>query len=66
MFSDEQIHFMREIGLDFNFDTLSDEEYFQIEERVADELQYRGFDENYKPTVCGKMCEAILDELASI
>lgn len=61
MFSEKQIDFMKELGLELNFDNLSDDEWVQIEERVADELEYRGFDDNYNVTQRGKMCEEILD-----
>lgn len=64
MFSEKQIEFLRGLGLDFDFQNLTDEEYFQVEDQVAEELQYRGFDEAYEPTAWGKMCESILDTLA--
>ena len=64
MFSSKQIDFMKSLGLDFDFKNLSDEEYIEIGERVADELEYRGFDEEYEPTEIGKMCESILDKLS--
>ncbi len=35
-----------------------------IESAVADYLELYGFDENYKPTEAGKMCEEILDYIS--
>lgn len=64
MFSSNQIEFMKSLGLNFDFRHLSDDQYIEIEERVADELEYRGFDENYQPTEIGEMCESILDKLS--
>ena len=64
MFSEKQKEFLCSLGLKLDFNNLSDEDLIQIEDTVADELQYSGFDENYKPTSVGLMCESILDELS--
>ena len=64
MFSSKQIDFIKGLGLDFDFAHLSDEDCLEIGERVANELEYRGFDENYEPTETGRLCESILDSLA--
>ena len=64
MFSKNQKEFIQSLGLKLDFDNLSDDDLFQIENTVADELQRLGFDINYEPTSIGKMCESILDELA--
>ncbi len=65
MFSEEQKKFMKTLGLNFDFDNLSkdDDAWFEIEEKVADKLEYEGLDINYNPTSIGLMCEAILDKL---
>lgn len=63
MFDEKQIKFMRSIGLNLDFEHLSDDDCFQIEKAVADKLQKSGFDENYDITAVGKMCESILDRL---
>lgn len=63
MFDEKQIKFMRSIGLDLDFEHLSDDNYVQIEETVADKLQKSGFNENYDVTAVGKLCESILDRL---
>jgi len=52
---------MKEIGIDVDFDNLSDDDYVLIEETVADEYEIRGLDKNYNPTEFGRMCESILD-----
>jgi hypothetical protein len=63
MFSEEQKDYMKKLGLNFNFNKLSDDEWIEIEEKIADRLQYAGFDFNYNITEEGKMCESILDML---
>lgn len=60
-FSDEQIDFMRDIGIELDFNNLTDDDYVKIEEKVGDKLQISGFDKNCKVTKIGKMCESILD-----
>jgi len=63
MFSQQQIEFMKEVGLDFDFQNLSDEEYVQIEDVVGNiytsELQ--AHEKETTETVL--MCESILDRL---
>lgn len=66
MFNQEQINFIKSIGLEFDFNNLSDDDIIQIEDGVATELQISGFDENYNITNIGKMCESILDDLSLI
>lgn len=63
MFDKEQIDFMRSIGLEFDFENLSDNDFCAIEETVADKLTYSGFDKDYNITNVGKMCEDILAKL---
>lgn len=63
MFDEKQIKFMRSIGLDLDFEHLSDDDHVRIEEVVGDKLQKSGFNENYDITTVGKMCESILDRL---
>ena len=63
-FSENQIEFMKKIGISINFSgNLSDSDYELIEEKVSEHLQKNGFDENYEPTEEGRMCESILDLL---
>lgn len=63
MFTDKQVKFMKNIGLNLDFDNLTDDDYAEIEDKVADELQMKGFDINSEPTEIGLMCESILDNL---
>lgn len=63
MFTQEEISLMRRIGLDFDFDNLSDEEWCEIEEVVGENLVLRCLDEDYNPNEEGWVCESILDKL---
>lgn len=63
MFSEKQKEFMETLGLNLDFNNLSDDDYVLIEDTVGDELVYEGLDINYEPTSIGKMCESILDLL---
>ena len=63
MFSEEQIFFMKSLGLELDFENLSDDDWSSIEDVVADKLEVSGFDENYNITPIGTMCESILDLL---
>lgn len=63
MFSEAEKVFLKSIGINANLDTISDDEFVTIEEKVSEHLQKRGFDEEYKPTKEGLMCESILDKL---
>ena len=63
-FNENQIAFMRKIGISITFsETLSDKDILLIEEKVSEHLQKHGFDSEYKPTKDGEMCESILDML---
>lgn len=63
-FSENQIEFMKKIGISIDFSkNLSDYDYELIEEKVSEHLQKKGFDAEYEPTEEGKMCESILDML---
>lgn len=63
MLTDEQIDFLKSLGLDLDYANLTEDsdEWADIEERVGDELEYRGLDDDYFPNEIGKMCESILD-----
>jgi hypothetical protein len=60
MFTSEEIKFMRSIGLDFDFDHLTEKEIEEIEDAVSDRLEFDGLDEDYNPTPIGSLCEDIL------
>lgn len=63
MFSEAEKVFLKSIGINANFNKISDDEFATIEEKVSIHLQKKGFDEDYKPTKEGLMCESILDKL---
>ena len=64
MFTKSQISFMRNNGINIDFDKkLSDSDYIEIEEKVSHLLQIQGFDEKYVPTQIGLMCEEIIDSI---
>lgn len=65
MFTEQEIEFMKSLGLDCDFNNLSEDDdcWVNIEDVVADRLQYDGFDEKYEPTSTGLMCESILDKI---
>lgn len=64
MFTKKQISFMRNNGINIDFDKkLSDSDYIEIEEKVSRLLQIQGFDEKYEPTQIGLMCEKIIDSI---
>ena len=65
MLTKEEIEFLKSLGLDLDYDDLTEEsdEWADIEERVGDELMHRGLDYEYEPNEIGQMCEAILDKI---
>lgn len=63
-FSENQIEFMKKIGISINsFNNPSDEDVDVIEEKVSEHLQKNGFNKDYSTTTDGEMCESILDML---
>ena len=63
MLTSNEKAFIASLGLKLNFDNLTDDDWGEIEDIVADALQINGFDEDYKATSIGIMCESILDEI---
>lgn len=63
LFTKQQIAYMQLLGLNFNFNNLTDDNYADIEEVLGDRLQITGFDEKYEPTPEGILCECLLDTL---
>ena len=68
MFTKDEIEFMKSIGLDCDFQNLpkEDEYWSEILEAVSDKLMYEGFDENYKPTEIGNICESIITKITPV
>lgn len=65
MFSEEEINLMRQLGLDCDFNGLSetDEYWADIEEKVGDFLTLKCLDEHYTPDSNGIICESILNKI---
>lgn len=69
IFTEKQIEFMRSIGLEYDFEnlqTLSNDVYDDIYNKVVDRYEYSGLDLNYEPTKTGKICEEIIDILSDM
>lgn len=68
IFNREQIKFMQSLGLNFDYDNLSDDDYIMIEDVVGDKYTFDGvdWDNDYIPNEIGLMCESILDMLSEI
>lgn len=64
MFDKKEIDFMRSLDIESDFENLTDDALAEIEDIVSEKLQKSGFDENYKITEEGKICESILDKLS--
>ena len=63
LFAENQIEFMKEIGISIKFSNISDDDHVAIEEKASEYLQKKGFNGDYSPNEDGKMCESILDML---
>ena len=64
MFSEEEKQFIHDVlGLDFNYDRPSDEDWVLLEDKCAEVLSLFGLDDNYNPTEMGLICESILDKI---
>lgn len=63
MFTEKEKSFMRECGLNLDFDNLSDDDYVEIEEVIGNKLTLECLDNNYNPNEDGLLCEEILDKL---
>lgn len=65
MFSDEEIALMRSIGLDCDFNNLSEEDDYwaDIEEKVGEFLTLKCLDKNYEPDDNGIICKSILNKI---
>lgn len=65
MFNAEEIALMNSMGLNGDFNNLSEEDdyWVEIEEKVGEYLTLQCLDENYSPNEKGTICEAILDKI---
>ena len=68
-FTEQEIAFMQKIGVKLDFshpETISDDEWIDLEEAIGNRLVVYELDENYFPTPDGVLCEDILEKLARI
>ena len=66
-FTEQEIAFMQKIGVKLDFsnpETISDDEWIDLEEAIGNRLVVYELDENYFPTPDGVLCEDILEKLA--
>ncbi len=64
MFSLNERNFINSLGINADFENLTDDILMEIENKVSEKLQLFGFDEKYNITPIGKLCERILDKLS--
>jgi len=62
MFTAEEIQFMKDLGLDFDFDNLSDDNWCDMEEIVGDKLVWET-SEKEPQNAAVFMCEAIMRKI---
>lgn len=67
-FTNEQIKFLKKINAPFDaskkISELPDDEYFRLEEFIADYFQMHGIEANDDVNDVGAMCESIIDVLS--
>ena len=64
MFTDEQIRFMKRIGVPVkDYSHMSEDDQIMIEDYVGDYLDLNCLDDDYNPNEDGLMCYSILDSL---
>lgn len=61
----KEIQFLKEIGVSGDLTNLTPEsdEWLEIEEKVADELEYRGLNPDYSYNDIGSLCMDILNKI---
>lgn len=67
-FTDAEIKYMRELGLDYDFNNLSEDEtsddaWIDIEDTIANRLIERGFNSNNTCNEEGLLCESLIDKI---
>ena len=63
-FNDKQLELLNQIGFSFDVQKdLSDDEYFEIDQKVSDYMMMNGFEKD-EPNQIGLLCESILDILS--
>lgn len=57
---------MSNIGVTFDFNNMSNDDWVELEDIVSKVLQKSGFDKEYNPTKTGLMCESFLDVIGEV
>ena len=62
-FTNEEVSFMNNLGINYDFNNLTDDEWVELEDIVATKLETEGLNELYEPNRIGLICEEILSKL---
>lgn len=62
-FTTEEVSFMKNLGINYDFNNLTDDEWVKLEDIVATKLETEGLNESYEPNEIGLICEEILSKL---
>lgn len=66
-FNKEQIELLNKIGFDFDVTSeLSDDEIFEIDDKVSDYFAYNGLNDDDEVNDVGLICESIMDILGEL
>ncbi|MDU3526424.1 hypothetical protein [Clostridium sp.] len=66
-FNKEQIELLNKIGFDFDVTSeLSDDEIFEIDDKVSDYFAYNGLSDEDQVNDIGLICESIMDILGEL
>lgn len=66
-FNKEQIELLNKIGFDFDVTSeLSDDEIFEIDDKVSDYFAYNGLSDKDEVNDVGLICESIMDILGEL
>ncbi|MGN1399063.1 MAG: hypothetical protein ACI4WG_03585 [Erysipelotrichaceae bacterium] len=66
MFTEKQMEMLKKLKIQINPYNPTDEEIFQMEEKLSDYIQRKGFDKDYNPTEECLICESILDLIGEV
>ena len=61
MFDRMQKYYISSLGIDVDFNSLTEEDVQKIKITVKENLDKKGFDQNYNLTPEGVMCQTILE-----
>lgn len=62
--SEQQVAFLADHGISFDYAHMSEEDFVALEEQLADVLTLKGFDANYNDNEVGRQAREILELLA--